>query len=69
MNWTNSLKSSPSCSSQHSESFCTYIFGCQNAYVLLWKNILPFVKDALGELNVCEVNESDNKNYFWKACL
>lgn len=33
--------------------------------MLLWKNILPFVKDGLEELTVCEVNESDNKNYFF----
>ena len=37
--------------------------------MLLWKNILPFVKDGLGELNVCEVDESDNKNYFFWASL
>lgn len=67
MNCTNSLKSSPSCSLKYNESFSPYLFWCQNAFMLLWKHILPFVKNGLGELNVCKVKESDNKNYFWNT--
>ena len=58
MNCTNSLKSSPSCSLKYNESFSPYLFWCQNAFMLLWKHILPFVKDSLGEL------KSKIENYY-----
>lgn len=40
--------------------FALNIFWHLAASVLLWKKNLAFVKDGLGEFNVCEVNDCDH---------
>ena len=50
MNCTNSLKSSPSCSLKYNESFCPYLFWCQNAFMFLWKHIFAFCERWFGRI-------------------